>query len=138
MAKGTYLARARLSHLVYVPLAQLENAQIVEALRMRPVNTHRHLARLVSKTEVANAHCHVRNVVPYVRRFLILSKRERALEARQRHVVLPCVEATHTEVVPQLGADHAHLKQPSVVPEGRLWLVGVECVVSEAREGLDT
>lgn len=70
---------------------------------------------LIGQVEVANADCHLTDIVPHVGHVFVRRERQCLLKARQGHVVLRRVEAAETNIVPQFGVGNAHLARRQVV-----------------------
>lgn len=66
----------------------------------------------------------------------VVGRRERPLEAAERHVKHARVEAAQTDVAPQLRVVHALLQEAAVVAERHLGLVRVEVVRGGAGQAL--
>mmetsp|Transcript_8445 Transcript_8445/g.23541 ORF Transcript_8445/g.23541 Transcript_8445/m.23541 type:complete len:268 (+) Transcript_8445:38-841(+) len=122
--------------LVHLPRPEVQHPHVVKTLRVVRVNRHRNLKRLLRQVQVPDPNRHLPDVEPHVRHVLVIRELQRPVEAVQRHVVLARVEATQTEVVPQLRVVHPHHQQPPVEPERNLRLVGVEVVRAHARDRL--
>jgi hypothetical protein len=59
-----------------------------------------HLKRLISQTKVTYSNANMADIIPDLSRCIIIVERKRTLEARKRHVVLGCIVATESHVVP--------------------------------------
>mmetsp|Transcript_24492 Transcript_24492/g.77431 ORF Transcript_24492/g.77431 Transcript_24492/m.77431 type:complete len:215 (+) Transcript_24492:373-1017(+) len=104
---------------------------------MVAVHANGYLEALVGQAEVADPDRDLPDVVPHVRHVVVAGRRQRALEAVERHVVLAGVEAAQPQVTPQLCVVDPHLQQPPVESQRYFRLVGVEVVARQARDGLD-
>ena len=114
--------------LLHIGLAQLKHAQVVKRFSVGRIEADGDFVGLVGEAEVAYADANVPDIVPYVGLIQIIREWQSSLKATQCHVILTCIEATETHIVPQLGGIDTTLEQSLVESESNLWLVCVEVV----------
>lgn len=78
------------------------------------------------------------NVVPNVSTRQIIPQRQSPLETTQSHVVLTCIEAAQTDIVPQFCRINSALQKALVKAKRHLWLIRVKVVACHLGYRLDT
>lgn len=66
-------------------------------------------SRLPRRPSRSHAHTYLPNVIPHIREGAIVCRRQRAVQAAERHVILTTGKTAQPQVGPQLGAGNAHL-----------------------------
>jgi hypothetical protein len=99
--------------------------------------THGNFEGLIRQSEVSNADSHMAHIVPDIGHVGVIRNGECSIEAGQSHVVLRSVEATQTQVVPQLRVIHTALNQSSIKSECYFRLISVEVVTSQRSNSFD-
>jgi len=87
--------------LLYIPFPELQHTQVVVAFRMGGVHGYGDFKRLIGQSQITHTYCNVADVVPHIRHVGVVGQHKRSLKTRQRQIVLPRIETTKPQVVPQ-------------------------------------
>ena len=101
------------------------------------VMAYRDLVCLISEAQISDSDSHMAYVIPHVCCCDIICHLECSFKASKSHVVLSCVKAAKTHIVPKFCVTDSTLHKSSIKSQSNLRLISVEMVASQLSYGFN-